>query len=102
MKKKNTQTAKSAVAEKNAKRAVTFSFPGSSDQKVLVAGSFNDWQERPLTFKNGRFSLKVMLAPGEYQYKFLVNGEWHLDDANPNFTPNGFGTLNSVLVVKEK
>ena len=31
-----------------------------------------------------------------------VDGEWKLDEGNPNFAPNSLGTLNSVLVVDAK
>ena len=39
------------------------------------------------------------MEPGDHQYKFVVDGEWRLDAANPNFVPNDFGTLNSLLTV---
>ena len=44
----------------------------------------------------------MMLAPGVYEYKFVVNGDWKIDERNPNFTPNDIGSLNSVLVLEEK
>ena len=44
----------------------------------------------------------MMLEPGTYEYKFVVDGEWKLDSNNPNFAPNDLGTLNSVLVVESK
>lgn len=71
---------------------------------VAVAGSFNDWEPElnPMTDLNGDGSYRCVLslAPGCYEYKFVVDGEWVLDDSNPNFTSNDFGTLNSVLNVK--
>lgn len=41
----------------------------------------------------------IHLAPGTYEYKFVVDGEWVLDESNPNFAANDFGTLNSVINV---
>ncbi len=49
---------------------------------------------------DGVYRCTLRLAPGCYEYKFVVDGEWVLDDGNPNFTSNDFGTLNSVLNVK--
>ena len=72
---------------------------------VMVAGSFNDWNpEKQLIDKegNGVYRCQLRLAPGEYQYKFIVDGVWCLDSSNPNFVPNDIGSLNSVLSVKAK
>ena len=46
------------------------------------------------------YSCSLKLAPGSYEYKLVVNGEWLLDESNPNFVTNDFGTLNSVAVIK--
>jgi hypothetical protein len=48
----------------------------------------------------GSYKAEICLKPGEYEYKFVVDGEWLLDEANPEFFPNDFGTLNSVLRVE--
>jgi hypothetical protein len=48
---------------------------------------------------NGRWEKIVTLAPGQYQYKFLVDGKWRRDPANDNLCPNCFGTLNNVISV---
>ena len=73
-------------------------------RNVAVAGSFNDWEPKlnPMTDEKGDgvYRCILRLAPGCYEYKFVVDGEWVLDDGNPNFTSNDFGTLNSVLNVK--
>ena len=89
----------------SAKRAVTLEYKDAPGKSVAVAGSFNGWQpKKAMEDKKGDgvYRCRVMLAPGEYQYKFLVDGEWRSDSANPNFVPNEFGSLNSVLLVKAK
>jgi len=48
----------------------------------------------------GRYVAVCMLAPGSYEYKFVVNGEWTVDPANPSFVVNALGTLNSVIEVR--
>ena len=75
--------------------------PGSV---VYLAGSFNNWDPTALRMAdkagNGVFSATVTLAPGIYEYKFVINGVWTLDpDPDRDWTQNGLGTLNSVLRV---
>ena len=75
--------------------------PGST---VYLAGSFNKWDPQGLKMVdkdgNGLYSVSVTLAPGIYEYKFVINGVWTLDpDPDRDWTQNGLGTLNSVLRV---
>ena len=47
------------------------------------------------------YTATLDLAPGTYEYKFIVNGFWTMDpDPSREWVPNGLGTLNSVVVVK--
>ena len=41
----------------------------------------------------------VMLFPGRYEYRFLVDGQWINDLQNPETCLNCFGTLNNVVTV---
>ena len=95
--------AKARTTAKGKKR-VCFEIEAGPGHQVSVAGSFNDWDPtvKVLCDKNssGRYCGYVMLAPGTYEYKFVVDGDWRLDESNPNFSANDFGTLNSVLVVE--
>ena len=86
-------------------RYIALVYEDAPGRDVRVAGSFNDWQpEKQMTDKNndGVYRCQLRLVPGEYQYKFVVDGQWCLDGSNPNFVPNDIGSLNSVLLVKEK
>lgn len=47
----------------------------------------------------GHFSATVLLHPGEYQYRFVVNGEWCVDPGNGDRVANDLGSLNSVVRV---
>ena len=73
-------------------------------QNVRLAGSFTDWETKAkkMAFKkqNGVYTATVKLAPGEYQYKFIIGDKWATDDQNTEFVPNDKGTFNSKLVVK--
>ena len=96
---------KNKKSEEVVLRYVTLTYEDVPGRTVMVAGSFNDWQPvKQLTDKNGDgvYRCRLKLAAGEYQYKFVVDGVWCLDSANPNFTPNDIGSLNSVLSVKNK
>jgi len=74
--------------------------PGS---KVTVAGSFNGWDPtaRPLSDKNGDgvFGAFLMLPPGRYEYKFVINGVWCVDPECAEWVTNDYGSLNSVLTM---
>ena len=74
--------------------------PGST---VYVAGSFNDWSDdqHRLIYKEDEevFSIALLLEPGRYEYKFVVDGAWCVDPECPDWAPSGQGSLNSVLHV---
>jgi 1,4-alpha-glucan branching enzyme len=73
-----------------------------ADSDVFVAGSFNDWDptRTRLTWKRGVYAATVRLAQGRYEYKFIVDGTWCMDPDCPDWAPNGFGSLNSVITVE--
>ncbi|NJL14199.1 MAG: hypothetical protein HC913_15105 [Microscillaceae bacterium] len=68
-------------------------------RRVVLAGTFNQWNEKQLYFGQveGEWICRVDLAPGSYEYKFIVDGEWITDPANPQKVQNEHGTFNSVL-----
>ncbi len=45
---------------------------------VAIAGEFNDWDETalPMEREDGQWRVELMLAPGHYAYKFVVDGEY--------------------------
>ena len=96
--------AKKQAIKKSALKSVTFTVHAEAGQDVRLAGSFTDWETKAkkMTFKkrNGVYSATVKLAPGEYQYKFIIGDRWATDDQNTEFVPNDKGTFNSKLVVK--
>ncbi len=73
-------------------------------EHVYVCGDFDDWQSTSLRMiGNPDASLwekRLVLAPGRYEYKFIVDGEWIHDDRACNHVPNAQGSLNSVVEVK--
>jgi hypothetical protein len=47
--------------------------------------------------KDGTWSKSIILAPGTYQYRFLIDDDWVEDQNNPNQVDNSFGGKNSVI-----
>lgn len=69
---------------------------------VAVAGSFNDWNQSQVLCgkESDEWVCRIDLAPGKYTYKFIIDGDWILDPANPDTEDDDSGHTNSVLVVK--
>ena len=75
--------------------------PGGGVKKVHLVGDFNQWTPMAmLRQKDGSFAMVVKLAPGNYEYKFVVDGQWRVDPDNGAWALNPFGTLNSVATVQ--
>ena len=102
------RSAKSAVrkvpARKPAGTPVVFTIHGEKGRAVYLAGEFNNWDPtaKKMAYKarSGVYTAKIKLAPGSYQYKFVIDGTWCADPENVNAVPNGHGTFNSVVTVK--
>ncbi len=73
-------------------------------REVYLAGDFNQWQSRDKQMfkaKDGSFRVKAELAPGQYQYKFVLDGIWCNDPDAPSQQTSPSGTVNSAFVVKK-
>ena len=76
---------------------------------VFLAGTFNDWAPDTLAMKKdaqGLWSHTLNLAPGSYEYKFVVDQQWCCEAGSDNehvssgkCVHNSFGTMNRVLDV---
>ena len=94
------------AAEAGKSREVIVRFTDSSAGDVRIAGDFNGWVPdrgvRSLIASEGenRVWTKVLnLEPGTYQYRYVVDGEWREDPANPRSAPGPTGQPNSILQV---
>jgi len=86
------------------RRKITFSFESTGAKEVILMGDFNNWNPKKHPMKkddNGKWTRVVMLQPGQYEYKFLVDGKWKEDPRNTKACANIFGTYNSVLNLAE-
>jgi len=82
---------------------VTFAVVDPGARQVSLSGDFNDWSPDATPMKlrqEGRWEATVQLAPGRYQYKFVVNGHWIPDPQARETVWNQHGTLNSVIEVR--
>ncbi len=76
-----------------------FSFKAPEAQSVQLAGDFTGWDQAPLSLKrakNGLWKTTVVLPPGNYQYRFLVDGQWRDDPSCDTRVPNPFGAENCL------
>ncbi len=62
-----------------------FTYYNPSAREVYLAGEFNNWNPRQLLMENhdGTWEIRLDLPPGEYEYKFVVDGVWTADPLNP-------------------
>ncbi len=68
-------------------------------KEVILSGSFNGWNRKEVRMSRtdtGWF-VDVYLRDGTHTYKFLVDGNWVYDEANPKRVPDGYGSQNSVI-----
>lgn len=82
----------------------SFSLVAPQAKEVFLAGEFNHWSKTATPMKkaaDGRWSATVSLPPGKHAYKFIIDGEWKVDEANPEQTRDGFGGLNSLVTVAD-
>lgn len=94
--------AKKKRKKKTQKGKITFKLEASEAKEAILVGDFNSWdvkKHRMKRDKKGRWTKIVTLSPGNYEYKFLVDGQWQNDPSNDELVPNSFGTLNNVLTV---
>ena len=84
-------------------KAIEFEISAEQGSKVYIAGTFNNWDptSHPLTHhpEDGVFRATLHLPAGTHEYKFVVDGVWHLDAKCPKWIANEHGSLNSVIQV---
>ncbi|MFC1515357.1 glycogen-binding domain-containing protein [Thermodesulfobacteriota bacterium] len=87
------------------RQKVTFSLKAIDATEVILMGDFNRWNPKKHPMKrdeNGVWEKAVIIPPGKYEYKFLVDGRWKEDPQNDQRCSNCYGTYNNVLNVSAK
>lgn len=92
----------SVLLKKSLKKSITYSYnpKGKSYKSVKLKGEFNGWTESktPLTFSNGKWSTTLLVNPGDYQFKLVIDGKEQNDPSMPSVN-NNMGGSNSLLKV---
>jgi len=81
------------------KQLVEFSLRMPNAQSVALTGTFNKWDLNLMLKHGAHWKTKLLLAPGRYEYRFVVDGKWINDPNAKESRRNDFGSTNSVLVV---
>lgn len=78
----------------------TFTVPAEAKTVALV-GDFNDWDtEAPILLKKQKNEFKATLeleTGKEYQFRYLIDGEWADEAEADRFESTPFGSKNSVI-----
>jgi hypothetical protein len=87
-----------------AKKKVTFKLSAEQQAKVVrLAGNFTGWEQGAIVMKHarsGEWKADVSLEPGEYEYKFIADGNWLTDPQADAQKANASGITNSVKFVR--
>ena len=81
---------------------VRFEFTNPTAKSVCIAGTFNHWQPEAKALHSsstGHWWKETALAPGTYEYCFVVDGKWIPDPLAQETVPNPYGGRNSILHV---
>ncbi len=84
-------------------RKTEFSLSAPQAQSVSTVGDFNQWNPSSHLMKmdeEGIWRISLALNPGQYEYRFVVDGEWQKDPNCGPFIENPFGTSNSLKIVR--
>ena len=97
-----TKAPATAVPAVSSLKKVPLRIRAEGAKEVVLTGDFTQWAKDKIRLTpaaGGEWFTLLELAPGEYQYRLIVDGEWrdHADAARR--VANAFGTQNCVLVV---
>jgi len=89
---------------KNKPKKIEFLLYAPGAREVFLSGDFNQWEGGKCPMKKGKlgeWEKELVLPPGVYEYKYLVDGQWQEDPTNHQNRLNSFGTYNNLLTVAE-
>lgn len=84
---------------------LAFVYHDDTAASVTLAGDFNNWDSAAMPLakdaKGLWFAEIETPSPGQYQYKFFVDGQRWIEDANNGMKiPDNLGGLNSVISIE--
>ncbi|MEA2059225.1 MAG: glycogen-binding domain-containing protein [Thermodesulfobacteriota bacterium] len=95
---------KKKSGKKTKRKRTQFSFNLPDAGEVLLAGDFNQWNGKKHRMKQnsgGIWEKTLVLKPGIYEYKYIVDGKWQTDPACSRNCMNTFGSYNNWINVPE-
>ena len=81
---------------------VTFSIAAPQATHVFLAGEMTDWDAGKREMRRdapGTWQITLDLEPGQWLYKFVVDGQWVEDPATPDHGADGQGGQHSFVFV---
>ncbi len=84
-------------------KTVSFSTRMAGARSVRVTGDFTNWSEEGIALEpaaGGEWKAVLKLAPGQYQYRLLVDGQWRDHPEAEKRVQNPFGSENGILTVR--
>jgi chromosome partitioning protein len=82
---------------------ILFVLNAPNAQNVYLTGEFTNWSREGIRMEKdeetGIWKAVLHLEPGEYEYRFIVDGVWIKDPNNTDSVLNEFGQENSLLIV---
>jgi len=82
---------------------ILFVINAPNAQNLYLTGEFTNWSREGISMekeeKTGFWKAVLHLEPGEYEYRFIVDGVWIKDPNNTDSVLNEFGQENSLLIV---
>ena len=87
------------------RRRVRFTLQAPDARDVALVGEFNGWDATAGSMRRaeeGFWEKTLLLPPGHYQYKYLVDGQWWNDPQGEAHCANCFGSTNDILHVTER
>ena len=81
---------------------VVFSIAAPDAKQVFLAGEMTDWDAGKRAMQrdaSGIWRTSLDLEPGEYLYKFVVDGRWVQDPVTPDHDSDGNGGQHSFVFV---
>jgi hypothetical protein len=93
------------VMAETPRQKVVLDFPNFHQRDLKIAGEFNDWipDDGIETVRESGVVRKILhVAPGDYQYRLIIDGKWRNDPTNPHQILNSLGVHNSILHVEHQ
>ncbi len=82
---------------------ILFVLNAPNARNVYLTGEFTNWSSEGIRMEKderaGLWKAVLHLEPGEYEYRFILDGVWIKDPDNTDSVLNEFGQENSLLIV---